>query len=175
MSGADSSAGIVAASTTGVKVGRGLRSKWGGSELRSRVGGKALRQGNGWVVEGSDGYASYAGTPTSNGFSTPGYSAQSALGVSSPGYVSTPNSSAVGLGFPSIAFGPSDGTLPSSPLPSTDGRSYSGRAGLPPRTPNTGAVSLAPPSSGLASVPGTTSSAHANIALALPQVPTKDD
>lgn len=56
VSGPDHSNGIVAAESSGVKIGRGLRSKWAGSELRARGSGKMVRQGNGWVMEGSDGY-----------------------------------------------------------------------------------------------------------------------
>jgi hypothetical protein len=60
VSGADQTPGIVAAESSGVKVG--LRGKWGGSELRPRpMGGKLVPQGNGWVMEGGGGspYSSY--------------------------------------------------------------------------------------------------------------------
>jgi len=60
VSGADQTPGIVAAESSGVKVG--LRGKWGGSELRPRpMGGKLVPQGSGWVMEGGGGspYSSY--------------------------------------------------------------------------------------------------------------------
>ncbi|KAG6812261.1 hypothetical protein H0H92_003717 [Tricholoma furcatifolium] len=107
VSGADSSPGLVAAESTGVKVG--LRQKWGGSELRARPG-KMIRQGSGWVMEGSDSpyAASYSGTPTSNGFPSAATSGPPASAfVTSPGFAvpSTPPHSAVG-GFQSpSAFG----------------------------------------------------------------------
>ncbi|KAE9401169.1 hypothetical protein BT96DRAFT_919008 [Gymnopus androsaceus JB14] len=57
---------IVAASSSGAKAG--LRSKWGGGELRSR--GKMVRQGSGWTMESNPGspaigggYGSYTGMP----------------------------------------------------------------------------------------------------------------
>ncbi|KAF8557110.1 DUF1692-domain-containing protein [Imleria badia] len=63
VSGADSTPGIVAAESTGVK------RKWGGTHLRHRsIGntGRVVRQGNGWVVEGAG--TPYATTPATGGF-----------------------------------------------------------------------------------------------------------
>ncbi|KAE9402467.1 hypothetical protein BT96DRAFT_918166 [Gymnopus androsaceus JB14] len=63
---------IVAASSSGAKAG--LRSKWGGGELRSR--GKMVRQGSEWTMESNPGspaigggYGSYTGTPVLSTFS----------------------------------------------------------------------------------------------------------
>ncbi|KAE9402136.1 hypothetical protein BT96DRAFT_918455, partial [Gymnopus androsaceus JB14] len=63
---------IVAASFRGAKAG--LRSKWGGGELRSR--GKMVCQGSGWMMESNPGspaigggYGSYTGTPVLSTFS----------------------------------------------------------------------------------------------------------
>jgi hypothetical protein len=112
VSGADSTPGIVAAESTGVKAG--LRAKWGGGELRSRPqSGRMVRQGNGWVLEGSTGgvspYASYAPTPVSASFASSGMpSPYIQPGAGGPGTASTsaPPQGAVGLGFPSNTFGP---------------------------------------------------------------------
>ncbi|KAG6839456.1 hypothetical protein H0H93_005469, partial [Arthromyces matolae] len=46
-----------------------------------------VRQGSGWVMEGGDGYTSYSGTPTSNGFPTPG---PTSAFVNSPGFSAVP-------------------------------------------------------------------------------------
>ncbi|KAF8054932.1 endoplasmic reticulum-golgi intermediate compartment protein 2 [Lyophyllum atratum] len=144
VSGADAKGGLVAAEASGVKVG--LRQKWGGQELRARAG-KMVRQGTGWVMEGkgeSSPYASYAGTPVSGGFPTPG--AQSPF-VSAgfqqppltPSGVPLPATPGIGMGFPSAgsvgsAFGP-------TPV-SASVRSPSGPSGLgpswTPRSPYTG-------------------------------------
>ncbi|KAH7911534.1 endoplasmic reticulum vesicle transporter-domain-containing protein [Hygrophoropsis aurantiaca] len=67
VSGADATPGIVAAEATGV------RRKWTGGHLRARSNAqnpaRVIRQGGGWVVEGSSSpYASYANTPVSGGF-----------------------------------------------------------------------------------------------------------
>ncbi|GLB44741.1 putative endoplasmic Reticulum-Golgi Intermediate Compartment (ERGIC) [Lyophyllum shimeji] len=143
VSGADAAPGIVAAEASGVKVGRGLRGKWGGAELRSRSG-KMVRQGGGWVLEGSDGnspYASYAGTPVSaNGF--PASPFVNSAGFQhppppTPSAVPLPPTPAPGLGFgppPSAtanshSFGP-------SPV-SVHVRSPSSGLAPPPRTPYT--------------------------------------
>ncbi len=89
---ADGSGGIVAAESSGVRVG--LRAKWGGGELRSRVGKSAIPQGSGWTVDGgplSASYASYTGTPVSGGFSP-------ALGGGMPShspYLASPNTASL--------------------------------------------------------------------------------
>ncbi|KAF8149031.1 endoplasmic reticulum vesicle transporter-domain-containing protein [Crassisporium funariophilum] len=132
VSGADQAQGIVAAESSGVKIG--LRAKWGGSELRSRPkSGKLVPQGSGWVMEGSGGgsgspYSSYTSTPVIGGFSpgaqSPYLNSGSMLGLSAP---STPNpgSASIGLGFPSSPFGP----------PTPGGIRASTSLGPPPRTP----------------------------------------
>lgn len=107
VSGADQTPGIVAAESSGVKVG--LRAKWGGGELRSRPGGgKLVPQGSGWVMEGggTSPYSSYSNTPS--GFPSPSglpspspYSATSAPSTPRP---VTPGS--IGLGLPSSSFAP---------------------------------------------------------------------
>lgn len=127
VSGADQTAGIVAAESSGVKIG--LRSKWGGAELRSRPkSGKLVPQGSGWTMEGNGNgspYASYNGTPVAGAFSP---------GVHSPYLTSTPASplpgtpASVGLGYPSGTFGPS------GPPPTPGLRSASSLG--PPRTPS---------------------------------------
>ncbi|KAG8213457.1 endoplasmic reticulum vesicle transporter-domain-containing protein [Butyriboletus roseoflavus] len=102
VSGADSTPGIVAAESTGVK------RKWAGGSLRARPNansGRVVRQGNGWVVEGAG--TPYSPTPAQGGFGPP-----------SP-YPYTPFSSAT-LGPPpppsasaSTTYGP--GSVPSTP------------------------------------------------------------
>ncbi|KAF9448497.1 DUF1692-domain-containing protein [Macrolepiota fuliginosa MF-IS2] len=135
VSGADSTPGIVAAEASGVKVG--LRSKWGGSELRARTqSGRMIRQGNGWVLEGSTNspYSSYAPTPVTGQFAPP------ASPYLQPG--TAPPQSAVGLGFPSSAFGPGpSGTGTAPGTPNVNGHNGHLRTpsllGGPPRTPRT--------------------------------------
>ncbi|KAF9475437.1 DUF1692-domain-containing protein [Pholiota conissans] len=92
VSGADDAQGIVAAESSGVRIG--LRSKWGGSELRARPkSGKLVPQGNGWTMEGAvspgsigggSPYGSYAGTPVTPAYSPAGMSPYSPQ-VSLPG------------------------------------------------------------------------------------------
>ncbi|KAG9314817.1 DUF1692-domain-containing protein [Chiua virens] len=63
VSGADSTPGIVAAESTGVK------RKWAGGHLRARPStssGRVVRQGSGWVVEGAG--TPYSTTPLTGGF-----------------------------------------------------------------------------------------------------------
>lgn len=123
VSGADRQQGIVAAEATGV--GASLRKKWGGGELRSRGG----RQGQGWVVEGSSPYSSYANTPVSGQF------------MSQP--VPSPFLSSYGNGShtPALSPNPYGGLQSSSP----------GLAPPSPRIPSSGPPSAASP--GFASVP----------------------
>ncbi|KAF9457772.1 endoplasmic reticulum vesicle transporter-domain-containing protein [Collybia nuda] len=162
VSGADQAKGIVAAEASGVKVG--LRQKWGGAELRARTkSGRMVQQGNGWVMEGGSGspYTSYAGTPVSNGFPTPGpqspffNSPATGSGLpQSPMPPMTPNpGSGVGLGFPSSTFGPSAGGFPASPqvgrVPSS-GLNPTWTPG-PPKTPFTGTIP--PPQPGSPGIP----------------------
>ncbi|KAF8813561.1 DUF1692-domain-containing protein [Phlegmacium glaucopus] len=128
VSGADQAPGIVAAESSGVKVG--LRAKWGGSELRARPrSGKLVPQGSGWVMEGgsTSPYSSYNNTPLLTGFPSPGIpSPYINPATSAP---STPNPAtpgSVGLGYPSGSFGP---------IPSPGGIRTSASLGPPPRTP----------------------------------------
>lgn len=109
VSGADTTPGIVAAEASGVK------RKWAGGQLRVRSTAQnstnVVRQGPGWVVEGSSSpYASYVNTPASSGFTS-----QSPYPYSP--YLSPPTltnntsvpptpGSGVGLGFSGAAFGP---------------------------------------------------------------------
>ena len=126
VSGADQTPGIVAAESSGVKVG--LKAKWGGGELRSRPGnGKLVPQGSGWVMEGGSNspYSSYNNTPLLSGF-------PSSNGLPSP-YINSGNSApstphpatpgSIGLGYP---FGPT---------PSPGGIRASASLGPSPRTP----------------------------------------
>ncbi|KAF5345657.1 hypothetical protein D9757_014210 [Collybiopsis confluens] len=113
---------IVAASSSGAKAG--LRSKWGGGELRSR--NKMIRQGSGWIMESNPGspalggYGSYTNTPVSGSFSpaaspylgSPAFGSP-AIPPSNPG---TPNPSATSFGPPPSASSPRP---PSSRLPSS--------------------------------------------------------
>jgi hypothetical protein len=142
VSGADQKPGLVAAESSGVKVGS-LRAKWGGNELRSRPGSsKLVPQGSGWVMEGGGGggsgspYSSYnntpalgSGFPSSAGLSSP-YINNSAPSTPQPG---TP----VGLGYPppSSPFGP--GRIPSPGVIRA-----SASLGPSPRTPGLGARTI---------------------------------
>ncbi|KAH7928313.1 DUF1692-domain-containing protein [Leucogyrophana mollusca] len=110
VSGADATPGLVAAEATGV------RRKWTGGHLRARSNaqnntGRVIRQGSGWVVEGSSSpYASYANTPVSGGFAPQSpfpnspYLSSPAPPPSAPG---TPRG--VGLGLAPSTFGPTRG------------------------------------------------------------------
>lgn len=141
VSGADQTPGLVAAESSGVGVS--LRAKWGGSELRARPqSGRMVRQGNGWVLEGSTtgspaygGGGSYMGTPVSAAFGSPA--------MPSP-YLSSPVPSPVapppphgpghasGLGFSPSTFGPDT-------VPPVDGHTHirpPPLVGGPPRSPH---------------------------------------
>jgi hypothetical protein len=100
--------GIVAAESSSVKTG--LRAKWGGGDLRSRrtQSGKMVRQGNGWVLEGSTASPSYGTSPgTMNAPPTPGLPSpfMPMIAPSTMAPQSGGPHSAVGLGFPSSTFG----------------------------------------------------------------------
>lgn len=129
VSGVDQTPGIVAAESSGVKVG--LRAKWGGSELRARTGA-------GW----SSPYTSTPVTGTYGAMPSPflGSNMYSNPATPNPG---TPHSS-VGLGYP---------------VPPTPGGMRSAASlGPPMRTPSYGSPSLNPPGSPMPpSVPGTPS------------------
>ncbi|KAF8224086.1 DUF1692-domain-containing protein [Tricholoma matsutake] len=140
VSGADQAPGIVAAEASGVKVG--LRSKWGGTSLRSRPKStRMVPQGSGWVLE-SNGETTYtATTPMSNGYLTPGSTAHSpylsaALPPSGPGTPgsgyglppsTTPGRSPSGLGpHWTSHVGPGAGLLPpAAPSPNENGNGFS--------------------------------------------------
>jgi hypothetical protein len=126
VSGADSAPGIVAAESSGVRVG--LRGKWGGGELRARPkSGKLVPQGGGWTMEGAGSpYASYSGTPVTGAFSPAVQSPYLSAGV--PGSPMPGTSASIGLGYPSGTFGPMGPPTPGSIRASTS-------LG-PPRTPS---------------------------------------
>jgi len=129
VSGADQAPGLVAAESSGVKMG--LRAKWGGSELRSRPGSsKLVPQGSGWVMEGGNGspYSSYNNTPLPSPYFNSATSVPSASAPSTP-HPGTPGS--LGLGHPSGPFGPS--------IPSPGGIRASVSLGPSPRIPGLGA------------------------------------
>ncbi|KAF8838039.1 DUF1692-domain-containing protein [Paxillus ammoniavirescens] len=157
VSGADSTPGIVAASSTSVKP------KWTGGHLRVRStasnSGLVVRQGNGWVVEGGVG-TPYAGTPMTGGFGPQSpypyspYLTSPALPPPPTGARSVPPSPApgpgVGLGFGGPTFGPSHGGHPpssSDELARTPNvlRSVSGPAAVPlPVSPFPGSGAFTP-------------------------------
>ena len=152
VSGADQTPGIVAAEASGAKVG--LRSKWGGGELRARPkSGKMVPQGSGWVLEGSSTspYASYANTPLTGGFpTTPApQGVQSPFPGSSYSHLVPPGSNPVspnpsvaaihgagiGLGFPSAPGNIRASASLGPPPRSTSGGSSAVGVG---RSPSTG-------------------------------------
>ena len=130
VSGADQTPGLVAAESSGVKVG--LRAKWGGTELRARPGSsKLVPQGSGWVMEGGSGspYSSYNNTPLLNGFPSANglpspYTNSGPSAPTTPHPPGTPGSAS--LGYPSSPF---------APIPSPGGIRASASLGPPPRTP----------------------------------------
>ena len=150
VSGADQTPGIVAAEASGAKVG--LRSKWGGGELRARPkSGKMVPQGSGWVLEGSSTspYASYANTPLTGGFPTTApQGGQSPFPGSSYSHLVPPGSNPVspnpsvaashggiGLGFPSAPGGiRASASLGPPPRSTSGGASAVGEG----RSPSTG-------------------------------------
>ncbi|KAF9219464.1 DUF1692-domain-containing protein [Gyrodon lividus] len=135
VSGADSTPGIVAASSTSVK------RKWAGGHLRARStaspSGLVVRQGSGWVVEGGAG-TPYTGTPMTGGFTPQSpypYSPYSPY-LTSPAVPLPPSSAGsvppspapgtgAGLGFGASTFGPPHGGHPPSSSISMGGHSRS--------------------------------------------------
>jgi len=104
VSGTDTSPGLVAAESTGVK------RKWTGGQLRVRPTAQNTgRQTPGWVVEGSSSpYASYANAPVSGGFTSPyPYSPYLSSGAL-PSNTSVPPTpgTGIGLGFGGSSLGP---------------------------------------------------------------------
>ena len=141
ITGADRTSGLVAAESSGVKVG--LRAKWGGGSIRSRQN----RSISGWDPDAQGNgspYNSYAGTPVSGGFNVGSpylhSPAPGSAGSFGP-FPSSPNPAGPIPGSP--AFGPPPMRHTSST--SSAGSQYSG----PPRTP-----SLAPMRSSSMSVGG---------------------
>jgi endoplasmic reticulum-Golgi intermediate compartment protein 2 len=116
--GPDESQGLVAAESSGVKVG--LRAKWAGNDLRSR--GKMIRQGSGWVLD----TAQSPGTPSmySGDFSPSATPHSGSFPPPSPFLNGpyTPQPSQPGTPVPGSAF-------PRSPAPP------------PPRTPRMSTIS----------------------------------
>ncbi|KII84363.1 hypothetical protein PLICRDRAFT_46260 [Plicaturopsis crispa FD-325 SS-3] len=110
VSGADQSPGIVAAEASGA---HRLRSKWGGTDLRSRT--KIIRQGSGWTA--ADG----------NGSPLPSAALSAPYSPYSP-YLSTPSQTPVGSPRPGVGLG----FGPPSPF-----------GPPPARTPNTGSFPTA--------------------------------
>jgi hypothetical protein len=123
VTGADKASGIVAAESSGVKVG--LRAKWGGQTLRNRPNRNSVS----WGEDTSNSpYASYAGTPVSGGFNSP--------------YLHSPAPGSGGFGpFPSSPNPGSPAAFGPPPMRHASHSSSSSISG-PPRTP-----SLAPPRS----------------------------
>ncbi|KAJ6578125.1 endoplasmic reticulum vesicle transporter-domain-containing protein [Mycena capillaripes] len=151
--------------TPAVASSSSLRTKFSGASLRARPkSGRLIPQGNGWVLESAPGSpAAYGGspygTPVSASFPTPASPYAGSQGPYSP---APPNSqpgtpSAVGLGFPSSAFGPPPGSPGPggalSPPPPMSARSSSG-LGPGPRSPRPVSVGSANQMAA-GSVPGT--------------------
>ncbi|TFK21476.1 endoplasmic reticulum-golgi intermediate compartment protein 2 [Coprinopsis marcescibilis] len=128
VSGVDQSPGLVAAESSGVKVG--LRAKWGGSDLRSRTAASNRLSGN-WTP--SSPYGGFPATPHTGSYSAmPSPYLSSNLHTAS--IPNTPNPATPGLGYPvpptpgagsirtAASLGPPQrtpsGTYPGSPLPS---------------------------------------------------------
>ena len=159
VTGVDESSSIVAAESSGVRVG--LRGKWGGGELRSRgKSAKVIPQGSGWTLEGSttgSPYASYAGTPL-----PAAYSPSLGVGVSPSPYL--PQSAGSLPSYSSRLHSPSPGTVASGIRSVSSASPSLG----PPRSAMTASfgpvssMSTFPPSSTVAtfgsSIPSTTTS-----------------
>ncbi|KAF6759745.1 endoplasmic reticulum-golgi intermediate compartment protein 2 [Ephemerocybe angulata] len=152
VSGADQSPGLVAAESSGVKVG-GLRAKWGGSELRSRPGASARPGWSSPYAGTTPATASYGAMPSPYLASNSNvYSNSSNPGT--PMVPATPHSS-IGLGYPAT---------PSYPATPGSIRTSASLGPPPMRTPSYGSnghgsPGLVPPSplpgGEMGSVPGT--------------------
>lgn len=189
VAGSDESASLVAAEASGAKIGKGLRSKWGGGEIRSRS--KIVRQGSGWSMEGSGytspapGYSSFSNTPagspflgTPAGFSNPSspnlghsFSSPPVFGPHSPNPRNIPPPPSRGMRTSSLgvdSHAASASPFEAAPLPGTP--SY----GVFPPTPNPafgGGFPTGPPP-GAGSVPP---SPNPGSYAASPRIPKKDD
>ncbi|KAF9006770.1 DUF1692-domain-containing protein [Hymenopellis radicata] len=194
VAGTDDSASLVASEASGAKVGKGLRSKWGGGEIRSRT--KIVRQGSGWAVDGAGyagspvpGYGSYSNTPAGSPFlgsqpvySNPGtpsigsFSSPGAFGPHSPNPRSAvPPPPSRGMRTSSLGIDSAVATagspFESAPIPGTP--SY---AMFPP-TPNPamgGGFPMGPPP-GAASFPPTPNPTAGSGFPPPPKIPKKDD
>lgn len=152
VTGPDTSTGIVAAEASGVQ-----KSKWRGGNITSRSGSsgsRVLRQGNGWVIEGSDSpyggslggtpstaQSPYLNTPYGSPFPTSPFPASpAAFGPPPRSNAGTPLMSPAvgsgqGLGFGSPAMQRSDsgnGYLAPSSAPNTPGVGYRDSVPLTP-------------------------------------------
>ncbi|KIK60143.1 hypothetical protein GYMLUDRAFT_168426 [Collybiopsis luxurians FD-317 M1] len=173
---------IVAASSSGAKAG--LRSKWGGGELRSR---KMIRQGSGWTMEsapgspaisvgGGGGYGSYANTPVSSTFSpaaspylaSPSFNSPVIPSSSNPG---TPNPSVTSFGPPPSASRSRPSSLYHSRTPGGS-MSISGSSLSSAAFPVSNAATAGSPAVG-AGVPGAVGSAvGSNFPPSIPGTPS---
>ncbi|KAJ3711286.1 endoplasmic reticulum vesicle transporter-domain-containing protein [Lentinula raphanica] len=149
---------IVSASTSGAK--GGLRSKWGGGELRAR--GKMIRQGSGWTMDSNPGspalgssYGSYVNTPLSQSFSPAASPYLASPSFNSPTIPSSnPGTPAIGASFPTSSRpssmyhsrtpSMSSGLAPTSAASPLLGSSSLGGA-YPPSIPGTPSYSNFPP------------------------------
>ncbi|EKM84349.1 hypothetical protein AGABI1DRAFT_32491 [Agaricus bisporus var. burnettii JB137-S8] len=135
VAGSDQDQGIVAAESSSIKTG--LRAKWGGGDLRSRrtQSGRMVRQGNGWVLEGSGKSPNYGASPLNP--NTPGLPSPfiSTMGSPPMGAQQPGPHSGVGLGFPTSTFGPNP-TINGGSHQSGHMRTPSLLGGPPPRTPH---------------------------------------
>ncbi|KAI0656412.1 DUF1692-domain-containing protein [Cubamyces menziesii] len=152
VTGADKTNGIVAAETSSISTN--LRKRFGSADLRLRPSNRVVRQGSGWVVEGGSPYGSYAGTPVSAGFASPGPQ-QSPYAPSYPGSPNpaptTPGSATYGLG---IGASPLMGSRP-PPSSSSRPSSFVGTPGSPFPTAATAGSPYTPNGAGLTSGPTT--------------------
>jgi hypothetical protein len=135
----------------------GLRTKWGGENLRSRPNplGKVVRQGNSWVVEGGSPYTSYAGTPASPYPASPYSPAPPATTAPIPPPPMSARSvsgqsarSVQGLGLAPGSYGPP----PASPSPNTSYAPLPG--GSPHRAGSPYSAFPSSPAPGVSMLPG---------------------
>lgn len=186
VTGSDDSASLVAAEASGAKAG--LRSKWGGGEIRARS--KIVRQGSGWSMDNpgysspvAPGYGSYSNTPAGSpflgpqaGFSNPGtpniahsFSSPSAFGPHSPNLRSVPPPPSRGMRTSSLTAESAAGSpFEATPLPGVP--SY----GIFPPTPNPvagGGFPTGPPPGAGSFPPSPNPMGY----MPSPKIPKKDD
>lgn len=138
----EGSGGIVAAESSGVRVG--LRAKWAGGELRSRPGKspKMVPQGNGWIVDspGSP-YSTYTGTPVSATYSP---------SIANSPYLSSPSAASVPPYSPTpTPYSPT----PYSPNPGSSGFRSTSATLAPPRSATGAGFGLRSASAGSTTFP----------------------